>query len=88
MRHHTEANLKTLFWDIYFFEYIYILGGSKSDWPKNKISIKITNFINTDTHYVGASAARMNSSRVVTEQINRLPLDTLREVGCAHPIKS
>ena len=28
----------------------------------------------------------MNSSRVVTEQINRLPLDTLREVAKFHPL--
>ena len=28
----------------------------------------------------------MNSSRVVTEQINRLPLDALREVGKFHPL--
>ena len=54
---------------------------------KSNINTDNKFYINTDTHYVGASAARMNSSRVVTtEQINRLPLDTLREVAKFHPL--
>ena len=39
--------LKYALFGSYIFLNIYILGGSKSDWPKNQISIKITNFILT-----------------------------------------